>query len=258
MLRSVVRCLCLVVFAVFGVTAMCQPEAGSASESYAGTLLCADCPGIRTTLTLNRDVKGAPSGYAMSEVYIGRPAAGTLKTNGSWTIVHGDAADKSATVYQLHPAGSTAVTSFLRVSGSQGNELHMLDGSLNELPASVPHTLKLVPAAAFHGGMGGGTANLKVGEVMEVRLDANHTTGYSWVLAPMADSVPASHAVLASEGKVQYLEDSTENKVGVGGVEVWRFRALRAGKELLQFEYRRPWEKTAPAAKTVKFSITVE
>jgi inhibitor of cysteine peptidase len=93
---------------------------------------------------------------------------------------------------------------------------------------------------------------LKVGSVLEVRLEANHTTGYSWIAAPVASPV------LVRQGRAVYQERAVGGKAGVGGVEVWRFKALKAGKQGLQFEYRRPWEKGAPAAKMVTFSVTVE
>jgi inhibitor of cysteine peptidase len=98
----------------------------------------------------------------------------------------------------------------------------------------------------------GGAVSLKVGAVLEVRLDANHTTGYSWVAAPTANPV------LVRQGKAKYKENAPDGKVGAGGVEVWRFRTVKTGKQALQFEYRRPWEKNVPAAKTVVYSVTVE
>ena len=97
-----------------------------------------------------------------------------------------------------------------------------------------------------------GDVSLKVGAVMEVRLDANHTTGYSWIVAPVPNPV------LMRQGKAEYLDNAAENRVGAGGVEVWRFKAVKAGKQGLQFEYRRPWEKGTPPAKMVTFSVTVE
>jgi inhibitor of cysteine peptidase len=97
-----------------------------------------------------------------------------------------------------------------------------------------------------------GEVRLKQGSVLEVRLEANHTTGYSWVAAPMANPV------LMRTGRAVYQENATGGKTGVGGVEVWRFKAVKAGKQALQFDYRRPWEKSVPAAKTVTFSVTVE
>jgi predicted secreted protein len=98
----------------------------------------------------------------------------------------------------------------------------------------------------------GGVVSLKVGAVLEVRLEANHTTGYSWISAPVANPV------LMRQGAARYEEHASGGKAGVGGMEIWRFKAVKAGKQGLQFEYRRPWEKGAPAAKAVTFSVTVE
>ena len=97
-----------------------------------------------------------------------------------------------------------------------------------------------------------GDVSLKVGAVLEVRLEANHTTGYSWIAAPVANPV------LMRQGAARYEEHATGGKAGVGGVEIWRFKAMKAGRQGLQFEYRRPWEKGAPAAKIVTYAVTVE
>jgi inhibitor of cysteine peptidase len=97
-----------------------------------------------------------------------------------------------------------------------------------------------------------GLVSVKVGATLEVKLEANHTTGYSWVAAPAVDPV------LVRQGATAYQEHSAGGKTGVGGMEIWRFKAVKAGKQALQFEYRKPWEKTAPAAKTVLFSIVVQ
>jgi inhibitor of cysteine peptidase len=97
-----------------------------------------------------------------------------------------------------------------------------------------------------------GMVNLKAGALLEVRLEANHTTGYSWIAAP------AANPVLMMQGKASYQENAAAGKMGVGGVEVWRFKAVKAGKQGLQFEYRRPWEKGSPPGKVVTFSVTVE
>src|SRR6267143_338124 len=78
-----------------------------------------------------------------------------------------------------------------------------------------------------------GDVSLKVGAVLEVRLEANHATGYSWVFAP------AVNPVLMRQGKTVYQENPAGSTVGAGGVEVWRFKAVKAGKQGLQFEYRR-------------------
>lgn len=222
------------------------------AERYSGMMPCADCSGIRTTLVLNRNSQGAPINYTMVETFVARPAAGKPRvTGGRWTIERGDAGDKNASVYQLHQAGSTAVTSFVKV----GAELHMLGGDMTELPASVPHTLKLIVAdkVIFKvNDQAGGDASLKVGGVLEVQLPANHTTGYSWVAAPVANPI------LMSQGKATYEENTAGGNVGAGGVETWRFKAVKSGTEGLRFEYRRPWEKSVPAAKTVTIQVMVQ
>ena len=97
-----------------------------------------------------------------------------------------------------------------------------------------------------------GDVSLKVGAVLEVRLEANHTTEYSWVFAP------AANPVLMRQGRTVYQEHAAGSTVGAGGVEVWRFKAMKAGKQGLQFEYRRPWEKGSPPAKVVTFTVTVD
>jgi inhibitor of cysteine peptidase len=241
-----------VLAAVFfvSVTGFTAGQAGVTTERYTGLTPCADCSGIKTMLMLTRSNQGAPINFTMRETYVGRPAAGNRVTAGPWAIVHGDATDKNATVYQLHPAGSTAVTSFLKVD----NELRMLGGDLAELPASVPHTLKLSAAdkVVFKvNDQAGGAVSVKLGGTLEVQLPANHTTGYSWILVPVADTV------LTSQGKAAYAESSAGGKVGAGGVETWRFKAVKVGTEGLQFEYRRPWEKNTAAAKTVTIRVTV-
>jgi predicted secreted protein len=241
----------LCVVATSFVTANGQPATTLSAEIYSGWLPRADCEGTRTTRSLMRFVQGTTMSYSMSETRVGRSAAGTWRSSGTCTIAHGGAADKNATVYQLPTSEASLSTTgnFLSVSES---ELRMLDANLKELPATVPHTLDRVPQPVVRGGMAGGAVSLKVGAVMEVRLDANHTTGYSWIVAPVANPV------LMRQGKAEYLDNTAESRVGAGGVEVWRFKAVKAGKQGLQFEYRRPWEKGTPPAKMVTFSVTVE
>ena len=108
------------------------------------------------------------------------------------------------------------------------------------------------PVKVVTGRQTGAPVNLMVGGILEVRLEVNHTTGYSWIV------VPVVNPVLLRQGAAKYEEHPSGGKTGVGGVEVWRFKALKAGKQELQFEYRRPWEKSVPAAKIVTFSVIAE
>jgi inhibitor of cysteine peptidase len=116
-------------------------------------------------------------------------------------------------------------------------------------PTEHPPT---APGVTIVSGQTGGQVNVKIGAVLEVRLEANHTTGYSWIAAPVANPV------LMRQGAAKYEEHAAGGKAGVGGVEVWRFKAVKAGRQGLSFEYRRPWEKNAPPAKIVTYSVSVE
>lgn len=124
-------------------------------------------------------------------------------------------------------------------------------GSLAEQMGATERPLT-TPAVTVVTEQTGGQVSLKPGAVLEVRLQANHTTGYSWIVAPVANPVLMRH------GTAKYEEHNSAGKTGVGGVEVWRFKAIKAGRQGLQFEYRRPWEKNVPPAKIATYSVTVE
>ncbi len=229
-----------------------QGSAGKVAEAvqYSGVMLCADCSGIQTDLTLYRDAKGGPTTYKMSETYEGKGVP-PRKTSGTWVIVRGDAKDPSATVYQLRPDGSRARTNFLRVNE---DELSLLDGSMTELPPSLPHTLKRVGAAPGAKVLSEETsheASLKVGEMVTVMLAANPSTGFSWTVAPVADEV-------LTQVSMVFRPRSGGGVVGAGGLDQWTFKAVKVGKQTLTFEYRRPWEKDVAAAKTAVYSVVVQ
>jgi predicted secreted protein len=97
----------------------------------------------------------------------------------------------------------------------------------------------------------GGDVSLKVGAVLEVRLKSNFTKGYSWITASVANPV------LMTQGKAPYEELVAGNNVGAGGIEVWRFKAVKAGRQALRFQSCGPSEKSALAAKIVTFTVTV-
>lgn len=93
--------------------------------------------------------------------------------------------------------------------------------------------------------------SLKVNQPLVLRLPSNPTTGFSWVLVSPLD-------VLQSEGAPAYeANEAPPGMVGAGGNQVWKFRALRSGEQLLRFEYRRPWEKDAAAGQISTYRITV-
>ncbi|MGE5145930.1 MAG: protease inhibitor I42 family protein, partial [Candidatus Eiseniibacteriota bacterium] len=47
-------------------------------------------------------------------------------------------------------------------------------------------------------------------------------------------------------------------RVGSGGMETWRFRAVKPGRETVRLEYRRPWDHETPPERTFTFTAEVQ
>jgi inhibitor of cysteine peptidase len=95
----------------------------------------------------------------------------------------------------------------------------------------------------------GKTIQLSEGATLMVKLPSNASTGYSW-------SVKGNPSLLKLI-KSDYSEQKRPMQVaGAPGVQTFQWQATETGDAKLQLEYRRPWEKNEPAAKT--FSITLQ
>jgi inhibitor of cysteine peptidase len=97
----------------------------------------------------------------------------------------------------------------------------------------------------------GKSIELLKGQTLFVRLASNPTTGYQWKLR--GDTAPLDLVKSDFSG-----DTHSGNKVGVGGTESFQFTAKAAGKAVLKLEYRRPWEKDVPAAKTFTLTVVVK
>lgn len=94
---------------------------------------------------------------------------------------------------------------------------------------------------------------LSVGQVWELALPANPTTGYAWTLV-----LPPAGAVLALESQVFHpAPQGTPGLVGAGGSQVFIFRALAPGDTHLEAVYARPWEKDQPPAARQRHAVSV-
>lgn len=85
---------------------------------------------------------------------------------------------------------------------------------------------------------------------MEIRLPANFSTGYRWVLDP-----PLQAARVLSEN---YQGSSFSPNVGTAGIQVFRVVFPRDGKFNLKFSYRRLWEPSSvPPAQVTNLVVRV-
>ena len=115
------------------------------------------------------------------------------------------------------------------------------------------------PADSKGGGEGSGavvvtkseadkTVTAAPGQTLEVVLDANPSTGYTW-------EVVESPEFLTSEGEPTFESEAEEGQVGAGGKQTLKFAVTATGKGELSLEYVRPWENDVAPAETFKVEV---
>ena len=88
----------------------------------------------------------------------------------------------------------------------------------------------------------GRTVEIAAGEVAEIRLPENPTTGFRWIVA---SPQPSGCAALA---RSEY-HPPAQSSPGAAGERVWRLRATHSGVCDIELHYMRPWQSAAGAAK---------
>ncbi len=82
-----------------------------------------------------------------------------------------------------------------------------------------------------------------------IALDSNHSTGYSW-----QESYDETILKLV-EKSYQQDKRAKEIKVGVGGADHFRFKALKTGETKITMTYKQPWAATATDQKVFTVKI---
>jgi inhibitor of cysteine peptidase len=94
------------------------------------------------------------------------------------------------------------------------------------------------------------TVEVAQGEIFQVSLEGNLTTGYNWVMAPQ------DPALVEMQGDPEYQEAS--NLVGSPGTVTFTLKAVTPGQTTLHFDYKRPWEETTKPEKTYEVIVNVK
>ena len=89
-----------------------------------------------------------------------------------------------------------------------------------------------------------------VGDRIRVVLPVQTGTGYTWQLAPDGT------AALVAAGRM--VQPAPSARPGAPGAMAFLLDAARVGTQRLQFQYRRPWERTQPPARTFAVTVTVK
>lgn len=95
----------------------------------------------------------------------------------------------------------------------------------------------------------GSTVTLRVGDSLDVALEGNPTTGYTWEMAPGAGSL------LEQKGEREFKPNSSA--LGAGGVFKLRFKAIRQGEAQLKLIYHRTFEPNVPPLQTFEVKLVV-
>ena len=94
--------------------------------------------------------------------------------------------------------------------------------------------------------------DIGVGQEFIIALGSNPSTGYSW----QASYDEAMLELVGGESSYE-LAETEEGVVGVGGTELFRFRALEAGETEITLTYAQPWEGGG-TAETKVFNVSIE
>jgi len=83
----------------------------------------------------------------------------------------------------------------------------------------------------------GKTVQLRTGASINIILEGNPTTGYTWEISKLP-------SIIKQTKEPDYKVGS--NLTGAGGKYTFYFTAVQSGKGMLELIYRRPWEKAEP------------
>ncbi|MGA2206940.1 MAG: protease inhibitor I42 family protein [Terracidiphilus sp.] len=96
----------------------------------------------------------------------------------------------------------------------------------------------------------GSSIVLKMGDVLEVRLNSNPTTGYAWYVHKQ------STPLLKPSGESQ--TQSTQPGVGRPIVQIFKFATAGKGTGVLLLHYVRSWEPPDPNEEQYSLHVTIE
>jgi inhibitor of cysteine peptidase len=100
---------------------------------------------------------------------------------------------------------------------------------------------------------GGRTVMLNQGDILEVTLEGNPTTGYSWEPESLDTSI------LQQKGDWEFEADNTTpGFVGSPGKFTLRFLAVGAGQTALKLIYHRAFESSVPPEETFEVTVIVK
>lgn len=126
---------------------------------------------------------------------------------------------------------------------------HSVEAAPDEVPVDIMPGIERVQPAPR-----GEITELRVGQVLEIALHANASTGYRWEVT----SAGAPQLARVQLPKLPVEVANNERPMpGSGSIARWHYRAERPGAATLTLVYRRSWEKDVPPVETVEYKVEV-
>ena len=95
----------------------------------------------------------------------------------------------------------------------------------------------------------GQSINVSTNQEFVIALESNPTTGYLW-----EESYDESMLKLV-ESRYELGKEAEQGLVGAGGVDYFRFKALKAGETEITMTHKRPWEEEVLEQRVFRVSI---
>jgi inhibitor of cysteine peptidase len=96
----------------------------------------------------------------------------------------------------------------------------------------------------------GSIVHVKQGDTVEISLECNPTTGYTWEVAP------GGNEVLEPWGEAEFKPETSA--LGSGGIMTLRFKAAQAGASDLKLVYHRTFEPDVTPIQTFQVTVVVD
>ena len=95
----------------------------------------------------------------------------------------------------------------------------------------------------------GQVIDIGVNQEFVIALGSNPTTGYKW------QESHDENILELTESKYEMGKEAKEGVVGAGGIEYFRFKALKRGETEITMVYKRPWEEESLDQKVFTVNI---
>lgn len=121
----------------------------------------------------------------------------------------------------------------------------------SETPVPIPVSDKINLNMDYNGRQ----IELTKGQTLNVTLEANPSTGYSW------EAVELNNNILLQIGEPEYQQISNFTNehpmAGVPEMQIFRFEVINTGRTTLKLVYHRPWEKDVAPLNNFSIDLVV-